>query len=667
MIALFYIITSLAFDPYVQNMHGGDTLCEILGFGIPVMGLMSVFFIFYISSFVKKRRKKELGLYSVLGMEKKHIIAVISRENFIVAVSSIASGLVMGLIFHKVSQLILLKMTQSKADLDLMIPVVPMATTAVLFAFIFVLVSIAASAEVRLRSTLGYLKSGTSGEKKPKANILLGILGLIVLGGGYVLACSVTKAVSAFTYFFPAVILVIIGTYMLFVSGSVMLLNMLKNNKDYYYRTKHMVSVSGMLYRMKRNGMGLATICILSTMVLVMISSVTTLLILNNKTMDSMFQRDVCIKISPEGDRVEDALKLDQEIVRANVEDTADRLGYEIKDFTWFHLIEFRAEMNDNVMNFSKDPDEYFLLNIMDLEDYNRITGQDLTLEDGQAGYYCEGQGAADGNVSIAGRVSYEIVELSERPCILTDDMFTYSTGDVYLIVKTRDELVEINDMIADIWEAEFSESWQPYYYDLRYKYINFDIEGDGKEFFVEYSKDHMEELSESDLVYMNTNNSYWEDGTYEYLFSKAMFEDYFYTLYGGLFFLGVILSIACITIAVLVMYFKQILEGYEDAGRFSIMKKVGLSNEDIKGTVYSQIVMVFFMPLLAAGIHTAFAYQMVKRMLTLFAITETREYFSILLICVLVFAVFYGAVFMITSKNYFKLVGNADKGLSSY
>ena len=668
MIALFFIVTSLAFDPYIQSVHGGTTLATLLVLGIPVLGVLSIFFLFYLSSFIMKRRKKELGLYSILGMEKKHIIAVVSRENFIVAVSSIVLGNVLGLVFYKISQLILLKIIHCDIDLSMRLSWPAMAITTALYAFLFGLIFIFSSAEIRLRSTLGYLKSGSVGEKKPKANWFLGILGILLLVAAYFMASAVQETVQAFTLFFPAVILVIIGTYMVFVAGSVFVLNILKKNKDYYYQTKHMISVSGMLYRMKRNGMGLATICILSTMVLVMMSTVTTIILLNQKNMDRIYPHDFCINISPEQHGVEDTLALDPEVVREKLEYTADRTGCEIENFEYYYCLNLIADIQGDDIQFWRDYEDYYQVYITDLESYNRITGQDVNLSDGQIGYICRQDPDVVGDkLSVHGDGPYDVVLLPDVPDIMIGDVMTYSRGDIYLVVSSEEKLVALNELLMDSWYEEFSVTGGPSYGDLTYKFITFDVTGDDRQFFEDYSADHMTALTREELEYMNTNWGTWEDGTDEYIFSKGMFTDYFYSLYGGIFFLGIILSLACITIAVLVMYFKQILEGYEDAGKFSIMKKVGLTNEDIKDTIYSQIVMVFFMPLLVAGIHTAFAYHMVKLMLTLFAITDATFYFAVLLICVLVFAIFYGLVFMITSKNYFKLVGNADKAVSSY
>ena len=668
MIALFFIVTSLAFDPYIRSVHGGSTLATLLALGIPVLGLLSTFFLFYISSFVMKRRKKELGLYSILGMEKKHIIAVISRENFIVAVASIALGNIFGLVLYKVSQLILLKIIHCAIDMSLNISVRAMAITTILYALLFSVLFIFSSLEIRIRSTLGYLKSGAVGEKKPKANWFLGAVGIILLVVAYVMATGVHETVQAFTLFFPAVLLVIIGTYMLFIAGSVAILNILKKKKDYYYQTKHMISVSGMLYRMKRNGMGLATICILSTMVLVMMSTVTTIIVLNKKNMDRIYPRDFSISLTPSRHGVEDTLALDPEIVRDQLEYTAERTGCEIENFEYYYLLNFCAEVDGNELQYWMDYKDYYMIYIMDLESYNRLTGQDVSLGDGQIGFISEQAPDIIGDkLSLVGSDEYDTVPLPEVPAVMIDDVMTYSQGDVYLVVSGEDELVSLNEYLTDAWYETYGEIGGPAYSDLTYKHIAFDVTGDDRQFFVDYSSDHMTPLTEVELEYMNTNWGSWEDGTQEYIFSKGMFTDYFYSLYGGIFFLGIVLSIACITIAVLVMYFKQILEGYEDAGKFSIMKKVGLTDEDIKGTIYSQIVMVFFAPLIMAGVHTAFAYHMVKLMLTLFGITDAAAYFIILLICVLVFAIFYGVVFVITSKNYFKLVGNADKGLSSY
>ncbi len=665
MIALFFIVTALTLDPYLREMHGGLTLIDLLNMGVPVVALLSLIFIFYISSFIMKRRKKELGLYSVLGMEKKHIIAIVSRENFVVATLSILFGIILGLIFKKISQLVLLKITHSDADFGFDIPWKATIVTVLIFAVIFFVVSVASSAEILLRSTLGYLKSGNAGEKKPKANWFVGILGMAVLATGYALACAVDDAVSAFTFFFPAVILVIIGTYLVFVAGSVLILHIMKKNKNYYYKTEHMISVSGMIYRMKRNGMGLATICILSTMVLVMISSVTTVLFLNQENMNKQYPYDFCASAAPVDYSAEKAILIDPEILREEAEETASRTGCEIKDFDYYYLLGLCAVVTDgNNIDFWQDFEDYYNVYVMDLDSYNRVTDQTVELEEGQIGFYCENIPDILGDeITIANRKSYSKIDLPAQPEVMLENaVMTYSRADVFLVVSDLDELVSVDRILLEKWNELFMEDGGPAYWNLSRVYTEYNIEGDDREFFIEYGKDHLQELSEEELTYMNTNWGRWEDGTNENVFSKVMFVDYFYSLYGGLFFLGILLSVACITIAVLVMYFKQILEGYEDAGRFSIMKKVGLSNEDIKKTIYSQIVIVFVLPLLTAGIHTAFAYKMVKRMLILFGVNDATSYFTILLISVLLFSVFYGIVFMITGKNYFRIVGDADK-----
>ncbi|MBR2295537.1 MAG: ABC transporter permease [Clostridiales bacterium] len=666
MAALFFIITSLAFDPFIKTIHGGDTLIDLLSMGIPVIALISLAFIFYISSFIMKRRKKELGLYSVLGMEKKHIIAIISRETGIVAVSSVILGLILGLIFHKISQLFLLKLIHNEADFGFSFPLEALEITVVLFAAIFAAVMIFSAFEILLRSTLGYLKSGSAGEQKPKANWFIGILGIVILAVAYLIASLVTDTVKAFTSFLPAVLLVIVGTYLVFVAGSIMILHILKNNKNYYYKTHNMISVSGMLYRMKRNGMGLATICILSTMVLVMISSVTTVLLLNAENMDKQFPHDFGIEVTPEDSTPEKVLIMDPEVIHDQIRSTASRIGCEEESFNYYYAMNLISVINNGDLTFwhdSGDSEDFYNTYIIDAEDYNRISGENVTIAKGQIGVFSEDIPQIFGDrLSIAGAKEYETVSLPSIPNIMHGESMVYSRGDIYLVLADKNELLEVNNLLKDTWENTIGLTGGPRFLDLRSLSIEFDVSGSGRDFFVEYGNDHLYALAEQELSYMNTNWRQHDNGSVEYLYSKAMFQNYFYSLYGGIFFLGVILSVACITIAVLVMYFKQILEGYEDAGRFSIMKKVGLTNEDIKKTIYSQIVIVFILPLLTAGIHTAFAYKMVKRMLILFGITNSEKYFLILLISVLVFSIFYGIVFFITGRNYFKIVKDADK-----
>lgn len=675
MITLFYILVSLSVDPIVSSIHGGKTLSMILMVGTPIIANLSVLFIFYMSSFIMKRRKKELGLYSVLGMEKRHVIRVVLVENFIVALSSIVSGIISGVIFEKVAQLLLLKILHQEANFTFEIFPKALVLTLVLFIILFVLIALNSIREIIFKPTLAYIKEEQSGEKKPKARWFLGLVGLAILAFAYYMAFTVTSGGVAITRFAQAVFLVIIATYILFIVGSIAVLELMKKNKKYYYKTNHFISVSGMSYRMKRNGAGLASICILSTMVLVMISSVSTVFFYNGKAFSDRFNYDFGINADDfshdlsieEGD---DRIPADNQEIIDEIYAVADKANVTVEDLVYYKTMDYYGDINDgfiaDIASFDRDYYEFWVL---DLETYNRINNDNVSLDNNQIGFwFLNGEGSLQGEYEIEGVGRYEAVELPQRPAIMPGEYTSTSKDIVFFVIPNELGLESyIAGLDAD-WLSK-DRDYVPFTHNTTY--FGFNIAGsddDKMAFWDEYNDEFMYPISDENLSENNTNWGYGDEsdgvGRYRTIFSSLLFKQVFYNMYGGLFFLGILLSICCIVIAVLIMYFKQLLEGYEDAKRFTIMKKVGLTKEEIKKSIYSQIVMVFLTPLVAAGIHTAFAYNMIKSMISLFGITNINGYFVILLISMVVFMIFYGLVFWITSQNYFKIVNAAENAV---
>ena len=295
MVMMFYIVSFLATDKEVGSIAGGGMLQTLLRFSMGVIAVFALVFLFYSNSFLMKRRRKELGLYNMLGMGKRHIAQVLLWESAMVAAVSLASGLAAGILLSKFSQLVMLRLVDKAASFDFSVSGFAVIVTLALFAGLFFLILLNSLRQVRFSSAMELLRGGSAGEREPRANYVLALLGAGLLGAGYWLALTVVNPVEALVWFFVAVILVILGTYLLFISGSVALLKLLRRNRRYYYQTNHFVSVSGMFYRMKRNGAGLASICILSTMVLVMISSTTCLYLGADDALRERFTRNISI------------------------------------------------------------------------------------------------------------------------------------------------------------------------------------------------------------------------------------------------------------------------------------------------------------------------------------------------------------------------------------
>ncbi|MCQ2527737.1 MAG: ABC transporter permease [Saccharofermentans sp.] len=677
MIALFFTLFSLAVDPVVKGMHGGKTLGMVLTVGIPIIATLAILFIVYMSSFIMKRRKKELGLYSVLGMEKRHIIKVIFFENLFVSVVSIISGTIIGVIVEKLAQLSLLKLLHQAADVDYSIATNVLLYTIGLFVVLFVFIFLNSVREIIFKPTLAYIKEEQAGEKKPKARWFLGFIGLVVLCCAYYMACTVKSGADAITRFALAVFLVIIATYILFIVGSIAVLELMKKNKNYYYKTNHFISVSGMTYRMKRNGAGLASICILSTMVLVMISSVSTVFFYNDKAFSDRFNFDFGISADDymhdysidEGD---DRVPANNEDIINEIYTAASEADVTVTDLVYYKTFDYYGFVSDRVITNNPDyTSEYYEYWVIDLETYNRINNESLVLKDNQFGYWFLG-GSDDfsGEYEIEGVGVYEASKLPAKPNIMPGEYTSTSKDIVFMVIPDSLGLDKFVSKLYADWDMDYGgDVFGPS--EMKSTYYAFNIDGDDDAkmaFWNKYNEKYTWPIDEDMLSEYNSNMGYGDEsdgvGRYRTIFCSMLFQQVFYNMYGGLFFLGILLSICCIVIAVLIMYFKQLLEGYEDAKRFTIMKKVGLTKDEIKKSIYSQIVMVFLTPIICAGIHTAFAYRIVKSLIVLFGISNIDGYFVILLISMAVFTLFYALVFWITSQNYFKIVNAAENAV---
>ena len=638
MVAMFYIMLSLSTGEFLDKMRGGTTLGSVLGLGAGVIGFFAVLFLFYTNSFLIRRRKKEFGLYNILGMGKRNIARVLFSETLILAAVSLVFGLILGVALSKLAELGLAYFVESDAGYDFTVYPTAMGYTVLLFVCIFLLLFFKSVGQVGLSNPVELLRSESVGEKPPKANWVFGVLGIVILAAAYYISVTIEQPVAALGWFFIAVLMVIAATYLLFIAGSVLLCRILQKNKRYYYKPNHFVSVSSMAYRMKRNGAGLASVCILITMVLVMIASTSCLYFGKNDVLRSQYPHD--FNVTVDFDTLDEVTQENIDKTKAAIDafmdknggisfgicGKSDRVTGELRDGVFY--------MGDDVY----DPEYSSFLYIIDLADYNRNTGSSYRLNDGEALVFASSRTYDHDTIRIEGGREYKVVKSDGTIDFIRDtDMLGFSA--VYIVVP--DFYSSAEDLLQATEKQGVSQPW------LQWRY-QFDS-----------SADHLTQLEIEEGILDVIAQAH--SGGYG-LSSLAGARDEFYGSFGGLFFLGIMLSIVFIIAAVLIIYYKQVSEGYEDQSRFEIMQKVGMTKKDIRKSINSQMLTVFFLPLLFAIVHLGFAFPMINKLLLLFGLDNLGLLLLTAAISALVFALFYIIVYRVTSNAYYSIVSGAKE-----
>lgn len=641
MVMMFYIVSFLATSKSVTAMPGGDSMQMILLLGCGVIGFFSLLFLFYTNSFLMRKRKKEFGLYNILGMGKRNIARILLWESLFIAAVSLLGGIFCGILFSKVAELLMAHILSSKIGFEYTIGITSIAQTLVLFTVIFFLIFLNALRQLRLAKPVELLHSDVVGEKPPKSNWVLAVLGVLILGCAYYLAISVKQPMDALLWFFAAVILVIIATYLLFIAGSVVICRFLQKNKRYYYKTNHFVSVSSMVYRMKRNGAGLATICILSTMVLVMVSSTVCLYGGTESSMRIRYPRNVVVdtySITPQytkamGNAISSALNKNS----ARQENT---LHYRYLDLT--------GTIKGNQITLTQgnvSPSGITQIRqvfIVPLEDYNRLMGANEKLADHEVMLYCTKSGYGGKTLSIQSLPEMKVKKVLSK--------FVNNGVDAMQVSPSLFVIVPDFDQIQTLLDQQLKAN-------------NEDVFGIHDYYGFDLSCSNQTQIAIVKDITAAIINLHASDSSFPKVVvdNAAQNRSQFYALYGGLFFLGVLLGLVFILGTVLIMYYKQITEGYEDQRRFEIMQKVGMTRHEIKRSVDSQVLTVFFLPLVVAGIHMAFSFPMISKLLAIFNLTDIRLLIIITACCFLVFALFYTMVYLFTSRAYYGIVSSRE------
>lgn len=642
MTALLYIISFLSYSETVTGMAGGRTLGSLLDLGSVVMIIFSAIFLFYTNSFLIRRRKREFGLYNILGMGKKSINRIMLWETLIIYLISQALGLTVGISLSKAVELALIHMVNVEVNYSIFISVPSLILTLVSFGVIILLIYFNSLRQLHTSSPLQLMRSESYGEKPLKANPLFALIGAVLMGGAYYVAATIDNPITAMATFFVAVVMVIIATYMLFTAGSVTFCRLLKKNKKYYYQPSHFVSVSSMAFRMKRNGAGLASICILATMVLVTASSTVSLYFGLEDQVKRECPRDISALVALHettgfGDeRLSEIRKAFDKCLKEHDINTDGMLKAEIISFQGL------MKADSLYIDYNRDCE----ICIIPLDVYNATAKAKAMLSEGEALVYSKNgytndkftlkYGDESVSLNISGSAEQEIFDAIEE--------FRSEEKRIYLVTRNDEKAVK-----AAL--AFYDDDYQLGRNMLMYAFDSYT--GDEEEI----------EIYNALKQAIRDSNAYKLEGDIKSYSVQSAANDRsdYYAIYGGLLFLGIVFSLAFCVTAALIMYYKQLSEGYEDKARFGIMQKVGMSKRAIRKSVNSQMLTVFALPLTAAGIHMVFAFHMVKLMLQALGLVNTQLFLYTVLGSFALFALFYIVTYEITANSYYSIVSKIE------
>lgn len=611
---MFYIMHAISINEGLNEMSGGENLKIILTLGVVVIGIFSAIFLFYTNSFLIKRRKKELGLYNVLGLEKRHIAKILFFENMITSLVSLAIGLSSGIVLNKLMFMFFLRLLSFKVPLGFSISMASLIVTAIVFISIFFVTLLTNLLQIKIANPIELLKGGQTGEKEPKTKWIRAVIGVFALAYGYGLALSVESPLEALNQFFVAVLFVILATYQLFTAGSIAILKLLRKNKKFYYRSRNFISVSSMIYRMKQNAVGLANICILSTAVLVMLSTTFSLYVGMEDALKYRYPKD--IQVMGREMNEDEILKLTQLVDTQLSEDNLS-VSHQ-SDYNYMSVATTKKEGKFYLGNESAYSSDYGVLVFISVSDYNRLEEQNVVLADDEVLLFSTSKNYGKKTITIDDQSYYVKQELEEVSFANKNEMDIVET---YLLI--------VNDINT------FGEGAH------RYE-VSFDTENSDEEM----------------MTFVNClNRQFKELGLDAAADSIASNRESFLSMYGGLFFLGIFLGSLFLMATVLIIYYKQISEGYDDKERFEIMQKVGMSRQEIKKTIRMQILLVFFLPLAFATLHIAFAFPIITKLLAVLNLVNGQLFLITTIITIIIFALIYGIIFALTARTYYKIV----------
>lgn len=640
----FSVMMYFIMDNLYRNrslVEKGSPLAIMLSYAAAVILIFSIIFLFYINSFLIKRRKKELGIYNILGMGKGHLGKMLFLESVITTVASIIGGILAGILLGKLVYLILLKILHMGGKIEYRISLASIRMTTIFFGAIFILIFLYNLLQMKLSNPIELLRGGNTGEREPKTKWIMTIIGILCLAGGYSIALITKEPMAALGKFFIAVILVIIGTYALFMAGSIAFLKMLRNKKSYYYKTRHFTAISGMIYRMKQNAVGLANICILSTMVLVMVSITISLYAGMNDVLVTRFPFEA--QITNQGINQNEERQIG-ELVASITKENHTNPTSQIR----FHEGNFTALYNDKTKNFNMTTAQsYGDTNIVEfvmipLSDYNKTEGKAVKLADNEVLIYHrknKNKSSIKNEETVhLNNDSYKVAANLDSMRIAKADA-TNSVDGWYVIVKDTNIIKKY--LKAVYGKDDMEDSVEDYHEFMQYVY-SFNLDGSRT------NRERTEQILQEQLQ-AKFKSAFIE--------GRELSRENFYNFYGGFLFIGIFLGIIFLMATVLIIYYKQISEGYDDRERYQIMQKVGMSKKEVRQSIRSQVLLVFFLPLIMAVIHLAFAFKIITKLLSVLNLTNISLFFMYTVGTVAVFAVIYVIIYSITAREYYKII----------
>lgn len=639
-IAMIYMMEFLRDCPTLdQAVRQADEVRMIVFTGEIVVEIFCIIFLIYSNSFLMKRRQKEIGLYNILGLERNHIGIVMFLETIITSIGSLAGGIAAGIIGSKLALLLLLKLLHIPSVLGFYISVKGIFTCLFMFGIVFLMILFLNLAKIHLSRPVELLRGNNTGEKEPAAKWLMALIGFICLGAGYYLAVTTESPIKAITIFLLAVILVMAGTYLLFTAGSIVILKFLRRRKSFYYRTGNFISISGMLYRMKQNAIGLASICILSTGVLLMISMTVSIYFGMNDIMLNRYPYDVDMSVtSISEDECQTAIEAFEKAIADNkvpVEKSVEEIYLDI----------VCSKNGDQILikpaNTIRNSDSVLVLSLLNQAEYERLTGISANLNDGEI--FAWYPSAVQKDSVTVDETEFTVKKwLDKNPLTCGED----AVSDNAVLVVTDEDFKKFDEMRTEMYKGVSSA---PAGEDLTL-HLGLDITGSETD-KIDFGTPVMEVVKDLKKNGGLSENSWITSGI-----RQQEYESY-YADNGSLLFIGILLGSLFLMGTAMIIYYKQISEGYEDQKRFEIMQKVGLSRREVRSSVRRQILMVFFLPLLMAMLHIAMAFPMIRRMLLLFGMTNTKLFIGCTAGTVLIFAVVYGLIYLMTARSYYHIV----------
>ncbi len=648
MVLMFYILTGLSGSEVLGHMSGGTSSAIILRLGTVVIAVFALIFLFYTHSFLIRRREREFGLYNVLGMGKGNIARILLWETVITYGLTTGTGLLLGMVLYKLAELGMVRLLQVPVTYTLTVSISSLLAAAALFAVIHTLILLNSLRQLHGVSAVALLRSESVGEKPPRAQWVLTAAGVVLLGAAYALSLSIKEPLAALLWFFAAVIMVILATYLLFISGSVTLCRGLQRNKKYYYRPQHFVSVSSMAYRMKRNGAGLASVCILATMVLVMISSTTCLYVGQEDAVNARYPRDMDVAVYGRSDHPLDEAEAEQ--LRQGVESTVFNFGGQTSNVATYREISVSGLPDGGDLRLGNagasaaDSTHVIHIYFVPLEEYNAVTGQSLTLEDGQVYVAALRTEFHSDTLSIDGGMTRHVMK-REIPALVGAAVADITPSLTVVVPDFEQFVPELQSYLTNKYGWYLTATW----------HYAFDTDlPENQQGNIDGATPNLKDALDDYLAGVRSD---WGVGVS--VESKAGNRADFYGTYGGLFFLGIMLSIVFIFAAVAILYYKQLSEGYEDQSRFDIMQKVGMTKGDIRRSINSQLLTVFYLPLLMAGLHLCFAFPFIHKLLMLFNLDNRGLLVGTTAVSFAVFAALYALVYKLTGNAYYHIVAD--------